>query len=356
MLSHPLPPLPSEDLDRAFDMLTPTLWRQLSGRRLFVTGGTGFVGKWLLATLLEADRRLGLGVELTVLSRDPVAFAAKCGDLANSSAISWIQGDVRTFRPSLESFDTVIHAATDVAAQNSPLLTFDTCVEGTRRALDFARSSGARDFLLVSSGAVYGRQPPSVERVQESFTGAPDPLLAGSAYGEGKRAAEWLCCAAAADSSLRVKIARCFAFVGPHLPLDGHFAIGNFLKAALERGAIIIRGDGTPYRSYLYAADMAAWLWAVLLRGESAHAYNVGAEESVSIAELAARVCRVLEVDLPIRILKASEPGRAPERYVPDTSVARRKLDLPAALSLDDAIRRTALWHAPTASPQGSAQ
>jgi dTDP-glucose 4,6-dehydratase len=84
-------------------------------------------------------------------------------------------------------------------------------------------------------------------------------MLASSAYGEGKRVSEWLC-AQASSNRFEVKIARVFALVGPHLPLDRHFAIGNFIKSAMACEQIIIRSDGTPYRSYLYAADMAGWL------------------------------------------------------------------------------------------------
>lgn len=340
-----LPPLPADDLNRSFTLLPASTWRELAGRRIFLTGGTGFVGKWLLATLLDVSARLELGCRITVLSRDPGSFAAQCPELALARNVQWMQGDVRSLEPSAEAYDTVIHAATDVVARNSPQTTFDTCVEGTRRVLSFARSACASDFLLVSSGAVYGRQPPDLAQTPETFTGAPDQLSAASAYGEGKRASEWLSCMAGTDAGIRVKIARCFAFVGPYLPLDKQFAIGNFLEAALAGRDIVIQGDGTPHRSYLYAADMAAWLWAVLLRGANGRAYNVGSHEDLSIAELATTVCSVLGVSLPIRILTPARSDRAPERYVPDNARARRELDLPAPLALEDALLRTARWH-----------
>jgi nucleoside-diphosphate-sugar epimerase len=339
------PLLPQADLEHAFRAVGEAGWHALAGRRLFVTGGTGFVGKWMLATLLEADRRLGLGCELTVLSRDPQAFAAASPQLAHAPGIRLVQGDVRTFEFPAGRFDTVLHAATDVVARSSPTATFETCVQGTRRTLDFAAQAEAADFLLVSSGAVYGRQPPQLERVPETHAGAPDPLLPASAYGEGKRVSEWLACTRAAESTLEVKIARCFAFVGPLLPLDKHFAIGNFLRAAMAGEDIVIQGDGTPYRSYLHAADMAAWLWAVLLRGRPGAAYNVGGEEALSIAELARRVVRVLESGSAVRTLRAAAPASAPERYVPDVARARAELDLPEPIALDPALLRTAHWH-----------
>lgn len=345
MRASPFAPLPIADLAHARAVVGAKLWQQLRGKRLLLTGGTGFVGKWLLATLLDAEREFGLGCDVTVLSRDPDAFAAAAPDLAASARIQLLRGDVRSFEFPAGNCDAVVHAATDVVATNKPLDTFDTCVSGTRRALEYAVRAGATDFLLISSGAVYGRQPPTLMRLAEDHVGAPSTLAAASAYGEGKRVSEWLACAYASEHPLRVKIARCFAFVGPYLPLDKHFAIGNFLRDAMAGQPIVIQGDGTPYRSYLHAADMAGWLWAILLQGAPGTAYNVGGAEAVSIAELAHRVVRIVGSKASVTTMKAPSPDAPAERYLPCVDKVIAELGLPAPLPLDEAIRRTALWH-----------
>lgn len=340
---HPSPlDIPTEDLLRCHELLGPSSWEALTGRRIFVTGGTGFVGKWLLATLLDANAAFGLDCRVTVLSRDPAAFQHDWPAMAGS--VDWMTGDVRKLRAGPDRFDVIVHAATDVVAHAPPDEVFSTCVDGTRQVLGFARDCGASDLLLVSSGAVYGPLPPGMTHVPESHAGGPDPLLPGSAYGEGKRASEWL--ATNTPTGPRAKVARVFALIGPHLPLDKHFAIGNFLRAALANEEIVIQGDGTPHRSYLYAADMAAWLWAVLLRGRPSRAYNVGSDESLSIADLARRVCRVLDREPRLSVLQAAQPSAAPSRYVPDVSRARAELGLPPPLPLEEAIARTARWQA----------
>jgi nucleoside-diphosphate-sugar epimerase len=169
--------------------------------------------------------------------------------------------------------------------------------------------------------------------------------LASSAYAEGKRVSEWLC-AQASVNGLQVKIARVFALVGPHLPLNKHFAIGNFLRAAMAGEPIVIQGDGTPYRSYLYAADMAAWLWAVLIKGEPGRAYNVGSDESISITALAERLCSILGRESRITVQLQAVSGASAVHYVPDISRSRHVLGLQVPLQLDEAILRTARWHA----------
>ena len=221
----------------------------------------------------------------------------------------------------------------------------DATVQGTRRTLDFAKVCGARNFLLTSSGAVYGPQPPELTHVSEEFNGGPDVTRFQSAYAEGKRMSELLCAIHAHQTGLQVKIARCFAFVGPHLPLDAHFAIGNFIRDAMKGGPIKIGGDGTPFRSYLYAGDLMVWLWTILLRGMSNRPYNVGSPRNLTIAELAEIVAKSLTKDVKVEIARKPVPGQPPARYVPATTRAETELNLAEWTSLSEGIRRTAQWH-----------
>ncbi len=338
------PELDGEDLDHAHAVVGRR-WHRLRDMRLFLTGGTGFVGKWLLATLLDADRRLGLGCEVTVLTRDPEAFRLSAPQLAAAPQVELVCGDVRHLKSGSRPYSHVIHAATDALTTGHAVETFETCVGGTRRALDFALSAGAKEFLLVSSGAIYGRQPPQLLRMREDFPGAPDPLDSGSAYAQGKRGAEWLGSAYAAEHGLQVKTARCFAFVGPYLPLDRHFAVGNFIRAALANRPIDIHGDGTPFRSYLHASDMSAWLWAVLIEGRTQTAYNVGAAEPVSILRLAEMVVQALNSRSTIHVRKPAAAGALAERYVPDVSRIQTELQLDPPWELHEAVLRAARWH-----------
>ena len=334
------------DLDHVLDH-TRSLWEDLRGGRLFVTGGTGFVGCWLLESFAWANDRLGLGAQAVVLTRDPDAFQRKAPHLANHPAVQLQAGDVRDFAFPEGAFTHVIHAAAQSSASPAkidPLEMFDTIVVGTRRVLEGAQKSRAQRLLFISSGAVYGRQPAERLLIAEDDRGGPDVSDPRAAYGEGKRAAELLCAIYVARHGLPATIARGFAFVGPYLPLDAHFAVGNFIRDRLRGGPIVVQGDGTPVRSYLYAADLAIWLWTILARGRAGRAYNVGSEETVTVGELARAVANVEPPTMDVVIVGQPQAGRPAERYAPSTARARDELGLRQWISLGDAIRRTLRW------------
>jgi nucleoside-diphosphate-sugar epimerase len=336
----------AHDLDHVLARTTG-LWDELRGARLFVTGGTGFFGCWLLETLLWANDHLKLGASVTVLTRNGRAFIQKAPHLAAPEAITLHDGDIRTFSFPDGPFTHVIHGATDAAAardNDARLLKFDIIAEGTRRALEFARHCGARRFLMTSSGAIYGRQPPDLTRVAEEYVGAPDPSDATHAGAEAKRAAEALC-AVYADERLQPTIARCFAFVGPYLPLDAHFAVGNFIRDGLQGGPIRVAGDGTPRRSYLYAADLAIWLWTILLRGETMRPYNVGSAAELTIEALAHLVADIVAPGAAVDVARAAAAGAPAQWYVPAVTRAETELGLRLTVPLAEGIRRTAEWH-----------
>jgi dTDP-glucose 4,6-dehydratase len=332
---------------------TEDLWDEMRGQRLFLTGGTGFFGAWLVESFCHVNRKLGLDATVTVLSRDPAKFAAKCPHLVSDPAVTMLAGDVRDFAFPEGEFRFVIHAATEASlkqSQEQPLEMLTTILDGTARTLEFAARCGARKFLLTSSGAVYGRQPVEMTHVPETYPGAPDPLDAASVYAEGKRASELMCAvyqktAAAHGIEFEAKIARCWACCGPHLPLDAHFAVGNFIGDVLAGRPISIAGDGTPRRSYLYASDLMVWLWTTLFRAPALVPINVGSANDVSIRELADIVAETLAPGTEVRVAKQAVGGAAPARYVPSVTRAEEMLGLRETVGLAEQIRRTTEWH-----------
>jgi nucleoside-diphosphate-sugar epimerase len=323
-------------------------WNDLRDARVFVSGGTGFVGTWLLATLCAANRMHGLNLRVVALSRDPAAFACTAPELAGDAAVELHAGDVRDFTWPAGRFTHVIHGAacSDAAYVSShPAETRATIVDGTSRVLDMCRARGVARLLTLSSGAVYrqgGRRP----LTEDDALCEVDPDDATRAYHHAKSRMESLALAAGASGGPAVTVARMFAFVGPLLPLDRHFAVGNFIADALAGGPVTVRGDGTPVRSYLYAADMAAWLSAALLDARPGRIYNVGAQRPVTIAETAALVAAAVSPPVEVRVLGASVgEGGGGAWYVPDTARARDELTVAAWTPLEEAVARTIAWH-----------
>jgi nucleoside-diphosphate-sugar epimerase len=327
---------------------TISLWDEFKGQRIFITGGTGFFGCWLLESFAWANDQLRLNAQAVVLTRHPEAFEAKVPHLAGNHAIQLHVGDVRSFDFPDGKFSHIIHAATESSTKlndENPLSIVDTIVEGTRHTLEFAMNCGAKKFLLTSSGAVYGKQPSTLTHIPEDYIGAPDTMDPLSAYGEGKRLAEHLCTLYARELGIETKIARCFSFVGPYLPLNIHFAIGNFIFAGLRGRPIQIKGDGTPYRSYLYAADLVIWLWTILTQGVSCRPYNVGSEQEITIVELARAVAGCFQPAVKVEIAGTPMAGRAAEWYVPSTQRAQSELNLSQTIDMIGALRKTIAWN-----------
>ena len=263
--------------------------------------------------------------EWTILSRDPGRFMKRYSGLAKQPGVRFRQGDVRTFSFGDKSYDAVIHAATDAVTTLTDEEMTSVVVEGTRHVIDFAKACGARKLMLTSSGAVYGSLAATVSE--------DAPCSPTTAYGKGKLLAEQMCC----ESGLHVLLPRCFAFVGPYLNRGIHFAIGNFIQNCIDGQPIVIKGDGLPMRSYLYADDLVEWLFAILERGESGRPYNVGSDQAISIRDLAVLVRETLQSKSEIKVLGQAVAGAA-NCYVPNVSRARDELGLVQKVSLSEAI------------------
>jgi len=323
------------------------VFQELKGARLFLTGGTGFIGCWLLESLRYVDCAQTLGLHVTVLTRNFPAFQAKAPHLANYPSFSFTEGDVCEFKTPAGEFSHLIHAATDASAnlnEKNPLKMFDTILGGTRRALDFAVTKGVTRTLFLSSGAVYGVQPWDMEHVAEDWLGGPNYLDSRAAYAEGKRAAEMLCAIYRKQFGANITIARIFSLLGPYLSLDTHFAAGNFIRDAIQGKKIVVNGNGLPCRSYLYASDLTVWLWHLLVRAADGVPYNVGSGVSTSVRDLAETVSDTLG-NVGFEVIGALDIGWNLGRYVPDVSRVAQELGLHQTVGLQEAILRTARWN-----------
>lgn len=338
-----------DDLNLVFDN-TKSVWAEVENKTIFLTGGTGFFGIWLLMSFVFINRKLNLNSNIIVLTRNKNKFLTKYNWLKEYKEISFLEGDIVDFEFTEVNIDYVIHAATEASVklnEEQPLAMFETVVNGTKRVLEFAKLKKVKSFLLTSSGAVYGKQPSDIENVSETYIGAPNISDAISIYGEGKRMAEVLCAANYKLFDLPVKIARCYAFMGPFLQLDSHFAAGNFIKNLLNNEDITIEGDGTPNRSYMYSADLTIWLWTILFVGKNNSPYNVGSNIAISIAELANLIIKEDDNNYgQIKvIIKTPISNNTVLRYVPNVDKVMNDLNLKILTGIETAIKKTIAYN-----------
>ena len=296
-------------------------------KKILLTGGTGFFGK----SILDMLRRGNLsGYEFTILSRDPEKFLRNFPEFSGLPQVKFISGDVRTFEVS-GSFEAMILGATPASVTVPDEEMRSIIIDGTLNSLKIARNCAVKKLLFISSGAVYGKQ--KVPNVPETA-----PCEPATAYGIAKLEAEKLCFA----SGIPAVSARCFAFTGKYLDRNIHFAIGNFMRDALNGKKIIVNGDGTPLRSYLYADDLVRWLFNLLERGKDGQAYNVGSDRAVSISELAALTAQILSPGTAVDIKGVPEKGKIPQPYVPDITRSRLENLSSEVIPLEEAIRASA--------------
>ncbi len=334
----------SEDIKVIHSRLGPAL-QSFNNKKFLITGGTGFFGRWLLEILCVLVRDQNFKIQLYVLSRNPERFLSEHSKFSFKQYITFIKGDVTDFvMPDIE-IDYLIHMATTAAeetfAGEDQLKKLDLLYRGTRNTLENAVASRVKKVLFTSSGVAYG--PSQGQFLSEEMLQAPQTTLDASALGEGKRMAEYLVAYYAKKADYRYSIARCFSFYGPFLPLDIHYAIGNFVLDALMSNEIIVKGSGQELRSYLYIADAWVWLLTLLINADN-EIYNVGSSKSLSIAELSARVRDVLSPQKKVKILglihNTGNFGR--NVYVPNNNKICSKFQLSEWTSLTEGIKRMA--------------
>lgn len=306
-----------------------------SNKKIFITGGTGFFGKWVLEAFSYLNNNHGLNVDVTILSRSPDKFKVNNPRIFNHKHFNFILGDIRSFVLNDGGFDLIIHAATEASVElnrSNPELMRSTIMDGAKRILEFSKKVGCKRMLYTSSGAVYGPQPQSLTHMPETFINNPE-FNYDDAYASAKLESEKYFLDGA---PCEVVIARCFAFSGPYLPLEGSFAFGNFVKNVLDGKDIVIKGDGTAVRSYLYAADLVIWLLRILSSGRNKETYNVGSPKEVTIKELANAIS-LGEVE--VHTLGVGDGNK--NVYVPCVQKAETELDLKSYTSLEESIFKT---------------
>jgi nucleoside-diphosphate-sugar epimerase len=307
---------------------------------LLVIGGSGFFGKSILDMFQRGKLKRWNIDKVIAMSRNATRLKIETPELVQGN-VDLLELDITTTN-SLPEADYIIHAAASADAKN--YLTAGekerkNILAGTLNYCRLAKKYKNIKTLYVSSGAVYGTQPPKINYIEESyqFRDPNDIPERKRDYAAAKRDAEELIKEMGCEG-FSVSIARCFAFVGPWLPLNQHFAIGNFIRDGLLSEFIEVNASQSVYRSYMYADDLVEWLLEIVDHSSnSCPIYNVGSDQSILIDELAKKIGIYFRKDVKFNYLREAHE----DRYVPSVKKAKNELNLQIKINLDEAISET---------------
>lgn len=335
--------IPEIDLDNIANHLA-SFKNIFKNKTFLVTGGTGFIGKWLVAALNRFELNKKLNIDIYILTRDIKSFKSQFSECPHIDNIHFIEGDIRSLH-NLDNlkveFNYIILGANDATydfSLNAKLLS-ETLIGGTFNLLDKFTTPKTEAIIHLSSGAVYGDISQHKNGAKETDQSLIDINNFGSMYGLSKALTESILKQYGDQNNIRIINARCFAFVGPYLPLNKHFAIGNFINNCLNSEPIVIQGNGLPVRSYMYAADMTK---AILqcLNTKSSMTINIGSDEKISIKNLAILVSQILKN--PNVVIK-DQTNHHPEKanyYLPDVNLLK-SMDYKESNNLETSIQKT---------------
>lgn len=310
-------------------------------KTLLIIGGTGFFGKSILDAFVRDLLKPWDVTKVIVMSRNAHLLKIDAPQLVTRD-VELLSADI-TSTEILPSADYVIHAAasTDVRDYISrPDSEKKNIQAGTYNYCKLAKIFHVNSkILFVSSGAVYGVQPPDVEQLNESAqsqnlhnmdSGKKD-------YAVAKQDAESEVIKLGLNG-LDVSIARCFAFVGCWLPRDQHFAIGNFIGNVINNKPIVVKAKHKVYRSYMYADDLVEWLMTIVEHSSTkCPVYNVGSDEAILVSDLANKLAELYHCQVDIPLITESKI----DRYIPSIEKAKVELGLSLKYDLASSIQET---------------
>lgn len=319
----------------------------LARGNIAITGGTGFLGTWLVETIAALNDEFDLEARLQLYSRNPRDWAETVPHLASRKDIEYQSVDIRAPFQFAPGTTHIIHAAgipDNRVHSSDPLRVFHTSVVGTLNTLEAAsKQNKLEKFLFIGSGLL--SSVPSAGRggLEDHFLPF-DPNTPHAVYLEGKRAAENLSAIYRSQFRIPVTVIRPFTLVGPYQLPDRPWAINNFIRDALAGGTIRLQGDGSPRRSFLYGSDAAFWTLCALASGAVARAYNLGGGAPVSLKEAAECVARVVGKHIKISYGTLSKEQMRPQDFYPDLSRIRTELGVKESFTLQEAIEATIAW------------
>ena len=351
------------DLDYICTNLVAEL-SSLSGKRLLITGGAGFLGYYLVQSVLcwNTQHRGLAPIKLTIFDNYIRGLPAWLTELELDPNLTLVKHDITDGLPAyLEDFQYIIHAASIASPtyyRKHPIETMDANVNGLRCLLEYCLQNNRRvdsveGVLFFSTSEIYGDPSAANIPTPETYRGNVSCTGPRACYDESKRYGETLCVNFAERYDLPIKIARPFNNYGPGLKITDRRVLPDFARDVLDGRDIVMFSDGSPSRTFCYIADAIVGYYKILLRGHVGEAYNIGVEApEISIADLAARVVELAHglFDYGGRVVRQTNSDKAymvdnPNRRCPLIAKARADVGYNPRISIGEGLRRSLIWY-----------
>ncbi len=336
----------------------------LEGKRLFLSGGAGFLGYYLTHSVLHWNRSHpgSRAIRITVCDNYSRGVPPWVDQLAKDPAVTLLQQDItRPLPPEVGSFDYLIHAASIASPtyyRKHPIETMDANVNGLRLLLDRCRKQAETGhpisgFLFFSTSEIYGDPPPDQIPTSETFRGYVSCTGPRACYDESKRYGETLCVNFAQQYGLPITMARPFNNYGPGLKITDRRVIPDLARDLFAGKDLVLLSDGSPTRTFCYIADAVVGYYKVLVRGRPGEAYNIGNETpEISMAALAELMVTLARKQLGYSGKVVLRPSAEkdyltdnPQRRCPSIAKARKDLGFAPTIPLEQGLSQTLAWY-----------
>ena len=336
------------------ERIAESIYRQasvLEGKTLLITGGSGFLGRYITSTISFLDqnyfkrhcRIISIDNNITSSVKDNLPFI-------NNKKFTFIKHNIKNPINLSCKIDYIIHAAgiaSPIYYHKYQLETIEVAVVGTKNILELSRSKKVKSLLFFSSSEIYGDPPADCIPTKETYKGIVSSIGPRSCYDESKRLGESLCLAYFNKYRVPVKITRPFNIYGPGMKYDDYRVIPSFIYSALKKRNLIVHAKGVQTRSFCYISDATIGFFQILFSNKKFNVFNIGNEhDEISISRLAKYINQIFNNKLTIRSIKYPKdyPQDEPQRRCPDLTKARVQLGYDPVIDLETGLRRTIEW------------
>lgn len=342
------------DIDEIIDGLPRPFWDRFSGKRVLLTGGRGFLGRYFTETFVRLNARhfepSGMKpVELIVL--DNLITAGPYGDDGQTRKnVFFINHDIiQPFVPE-RPVDFILHAAGIASPawyRKFPIETYRVAIQGTENALGIARRNPDCRMLYFSSSEIYGDPDAHNLPTKESYKGHVACLGPRATYDSSKRMAETILEIYQQQFGVQVSIVRPFNFYGPGMQKTDYRVLPNFAARIVDEQPLHVYGTGKQTRTFCYVTDGIRGCLQVLAGGKAGEAYNVGnPNPEIAMSDLARLVGKITKREVTFDTVDhpASYPADEPQRRCPDITKVRTHVGYEPQVGLEDGLERFFSW------------